>query len=335
MTQNSDIFSHFKSNVITYQNDDQWKKIRMTGIGGSDIAGICGQSRWNSPLNVYLSKIDERYDTLKDLPQDKINEMKENMWWGTHLEPTISKAFEQKHDLRTISAGCIFQSKEYPWALATIDRYIIHDSVLEIKTISYDVKKSNAPQEDGILNSYILQLQWYLFVCGFQYGWLAILDTSQGKHRLITKRIERDDEIINYLITIAKRFWNENVCKKIPPTPKDCNYSDEILEYFYPKATNKEAMNLNEESENLLKDYVKGQELEKEGKKLQEESGNRIKSILGEHELGITPVGHKIFWKNFSTKRLQQALIKSNYPEIYENCSQTTESRRFTISLQK
>lgn len=37
----------------------EWLQYRRMGIGGSDIAAICGLSKWRSSMHVYLEKLGE------------------------------------------------------------------------------------------------------------------------------------------------------------------------------------------------------------------------------------------------------------------------------------
>jgi predicted phage-related endonuclease len=65
----------FKADVLIATDNltrDEWLDYRRKGIGGSDIAAICGLSKWEKAIHVYLEKIGEAPET----------EMSEAAEWG-------------------------------------------------------------------------------------------------------------------------------------------------------------------------------------------------------------------------------------------------------------
>jgi predicted phage-related endonuclease len=65
----------------------EWLQYRRLGIGGSDLAAICGISKWRTPVHVYLEKLGEA-------PEDQMSEAAE---WGTRLEPLIADKLATNH----------------------------------------------------------------------------------------------------------------------------------------------------------------------------------------------------------------------------------------------
>ena len=93
-----------------------WLQFRRRGIGGSDIAAICGISKWRTPTHVYLEKLGEAPEQVK-------NEAAE---WGTRLEPLIAEKFSQENpDWAIIEKKVIYCHPEHESALANLDRIII------------------------------------------------------------------------------------------------------------------------------------------------------------------------------------------------------------------
>ena len=69
---------------------EEWKRERMKGIGGSDVAAVLGISRWKSALRVYLEKIDEA-------PEEEENEAMEI---GRKIEDFIAGLFKERGNVR-------------------------------------------------------------------------------------------------------------------------------------------------------------------------------------------------------------------------------------------
>lgn len=66
---------------------DQWLIYRRNGIGSSDLTAICGISKWETPIHVYIEK-------LAEAPQEQMGEAAE---WGTRLESLIADKFASMH----------------------------------------------------------------------------------------------------------------------------------------------------------------------------------------------------------------------------------------------
>ena len=75
--------------------------------------------------------------------------------------------------------------------------------------------------------------------------------------------------------------------------------------------------------------YVK--ERKAELKELEERARPAIEAALGDDTEG-TLDGHTVVtWKFYKRNALDQKLLKSAYPEIYETCRNMTEVRRFEL----
>ena len=43
--------------MIQFESREEWLKMRMKGIGGSDVSSIMGNNHWRSRKDIYHSKI--------------------------------------------------------------------------------------------------------------------------------------------------------------------------------------------------------------------------------------------------------------------------------------
>jgi predicted phage-related endonuclease len=172
-----------------------------------------------------------------------------------------------------------------------------------------------------------MQVQHYLAVSGYDCWYIAAL--IMGKEFIIRK-IERDEELIQYLITIEERFWNEHVVPRVMPEPDGSNKCSEVIASMYFKSDKQKSIELNGFSEDLnrrseLVDLIAKMEKEKDA------IDQRIKLEMQDAAYAISDK-YKISWLSSEASRLDTKKLKEDYPELYKKYCKTTSCRRFTVS---
>jgi putative phage-type endonuclease len=307
-----------KYSRLNYQNEAEWHAIRKQGIGGSDVAAICGVNPYKSPLQVYYEKVDP--GKITPFTGNRFTE------WGTILEPIVAEKFAQETGLVVRELKATLADKKYPFMRANIDRKIAgKNEGLEIKTTSaWNAGKIS----EGIPDVYAAQCHHYMMVTGWQRWHLAVLI---GGNDFKTFVIERDEEVIQYLKDIEINFWENHVLKKEPPLPSAQDGS--LLQDLYPDDPTNEIELDNPDDQELIKRFLTIQEQEKDLKKEKDEIANRLKKTLGDFEAHTALVGNsKVTWKPFSSTRFDSTRFKSEFPKVWAKYSNTTRSRRFTVS---
>ena len=66
---------------MTVQARIDWLKGRQTGIGGSEIAAICGLNRYKTPMQIWEAKVNPVQDEETSQPA----------YWGNVLEEVVAK----------------------------------------------------------------------------------------------------------------------------------------------------------------------------------------------------------------------------------------------------
>ncbi|GEO26267.1 hypothetical protein AAC03nite_20520 [Alicyclobacillus acidoterrestris] len=296
---------------------EEWLENRRKGIGGSDIGAICGVNPWKSPMSVYLDKIGE-------LPPVEENDA---MHFGTLLEPIVAKEYALRTGYRVQQSNKMYQHPDYPWALANVDRIILNrkrgHGILEIKTASeYQAKEwadGNVPEQ------YQLQLQWYLWITGFKWGAFAAL---VGGNKFYSFEMERNDQIIEYMVDIAERFWH-GVQNRIPPEFDGSNDSSNVLKILYPSSLPTE-IDLTVPAADLVEQYetAVGEMKYWEAKKKAAE--NKLKALMGENERAR--IGDRVVsWKAQERRTVDAERLAEDHPEIYERYLKTSTYRTFRV----
>ena len=302
---------------VTKISHEEWLKYRKMGITGTDAGAIVGMNPYKSALQVFVDKTTDNIEVFDN----------EAMKQGRDLEEYVAQRFCETTGKKVRRANAIFSNDEHPWMLADFDRLVVGERAgLECKTVSaYSADKW---KNGAIPLHYQLQIQHYLAVSGYDAWYIAAL--IFGKEFIVHK-IERDEELIQSLITIEKRFWEQNVLVGIMPDPDGSKTADEVLGKYFPQ---KEGISV------LLPDYMETQlnrrkelvelieKLEIEKKTIEQS----VKKYLGDSN--ATEAENESFfvrWKNVETDRVDVDKLKKEAPDVYERIKKTTYSKRLTI----
>src|SRR5665647_2757528 len=107
-----------QSNILVSTQEmphEQWLKYRKQGIGGSDVASVCGLSKWKSPMGLWLEKTGQ----VEPEPAG------EAAYWGTVMEPIIRNEFAARTGFKVKEVKAILQHKRFHWMLANLDGVLI------------------------------------------------------------------------------------------------------------------------------------------------------------------------------------------------------------------
>lgn len=297
---------------------EEWLQYRRRGIGGSYIAAICGISKWRTPIHVYLEKLGESPDQVKN----------EAVEWGTRLELLISDKFAQEHpEWAIIEKKVIFCHPENEWALANLDRMIICPKrgrgILEIKTASEYLK--HEWDNGNIPDYYYVQLQWYLYIMNLDFGYFA---TLIGGNKYREYEVDRDEDLIAQIARLAQEFWVLFVLARQCPPVDGSVACTKLLSPLYPEA--KIATILSLTNINDIELYLDKKQQLKILETTLYAMKNQFKSSLGIHEIGVAGP-YKLKWENRTRNGFDSSKLKENYPEIYEDCLKQTHFRQFSI----
>ncbi len=305
----------------TGQTLDDWQKFRsnMKGLGGSDCAIIMGLSPFKTPFSLWLEK------TGQVKPKNLDNEYIE---WGNLLEPIIRDKFRRETGFEVRECHYVLQHDDHEFMVANVDGLVIDNSndelgILEIKTTSERHKKD---WEVGPPDYYMLQIQHYLGVTGYNYAYVAVL--IGGNHFKYFK-IDRDDYVIDQIITAEMNFWK---LVESGLAPEITEHDSDALAEAYPEDDG-ETVLLPPELEELADRYWDIQKQIKSLESQMEWIKNEIKfhakdarNLRGLRLKVSLPTVTKIL---FDQKRFAQEM-----PEIYERYKTKTSSyRNFQVKM--
>lgn len=294
----------------------EWLRERQKGIGGSDVGAILGLNKYKTAFEVYLEKTE---------PILNIGEQSESAYWGDQFEEVVAKEFEKRTGKKVRRDRRHFQNKKYPFMIANIDRRVVgENSILECKTANQYLAKEW--EEEEVPASYLVQVQHYLAVTGATKGYIAVLI---GGQKFIWKEVERDDELIEYIIEAEKEFW-KMVQEKTPPSLDGSSAAEKWVNEKYKKVNEGEVIKLDSSWKDLLKKREELKEYKDSVDKEIKEIDNQLKQNIKHAEYANAP-GYSISYKSVSQKRLDGPKIKALLEDEYENYLKETISRRLVI----
>lgn len=182
---------------LAYATDAEWRTARRSGLGGSDIAAILGLNPYETRESVARSKLAE-INRVATAP----------MIEGVQLEPLVVSEFAktpQAAQFERIERNKrMFRRNDAPYCIATPDAFLIvgdekEYGILECKTTVHR-------WTDQKLLMATLQTNWYCYVTGAAFGYVAALERREKLH---VEAVLRDESLILEMAEKAAKFWDE------------------------------------------------------------------------------------------------------------------------------
>ena len=305
----------FEKIPISNITNEEWLRLRKTGIGGSDAGAVCGVNPYSSAIKVFRDKTTDNYSKTNN----------EAIRIGHDLEQYVASRFSEVTGLKVRRSNYMYRSIEHPFMIADIDRLVVGENAgLECKTVSaYNADK----WADGKTPlHYIMQCYHYMVVTGKKTWYIAAV--ILGKE-FVYRKLEWDDKIISELINSEEYFWNNYILTRIMPPPDGSGACDEIIAEYFKKAKKSSSIELVgfddklNRRENILRQISV---LQEEQKKIEQE----IKLYMCDNEYAYSN-DFNISWCNVDSVRLDTKRIKAEEPAVYSKYAKASHCRRFEI----
>lgn len=206
--------------------DSAQLNIRRQGIGGSDVAPICGLSRWRTAMDVYMDKT----GMVTSTPEEK------HQREGKELEDGIARLLEVEAGITLVKPDYpgIFRRKDEPWRMGSPDRLVKGaNEGAEIKKVNVSAMSAWGTGEEDVSSDCFLQSAWYMSILNCDRWWVGAL--IAGSMRVYCLR--RNHVFEAMMIDTVRTFWQDHILPQIPP-PLEANESSEAyLARFYQQRT--------------------------------------------------------------------------------------------------
>lgn len=304
-----------------------WLAERRTGIGGSDAAAILGLSPWVSAFQVWMDKTDS-FDPPPPTPA---------MEWGLRLEPAVREAFEDATGLTVASpidgltwtqyraAPHVLRHPELPWMLVSLDGQILQDGgVYEAKTASPWDDGWDGVEANVVPDHVVIQAQHSMAVRGASVCHGAVLIGGKDFH---TFRVARDEQFIADLIVAEGRWWETHVLGNTPPPIDGSTSTTEAIKTLFPESVADSEIDLPPAAHDLIVEWTAAKARKKTAELDEDGAANKLRVLLGDNETGRVDGIRAVTWKSHAQRRVNLDLLRGDYPDVAEACTETTTVR--------
>lgn len=321
---------------------DEWLHGRTTGIGGSEVAALLGASPYATSFDVFRNKVDQtgaphhlgaapisgpkvRAELLTDNPV---------LEWGHRLEQAVAVKTADELGMVARSGGGLYQHLDHPVAIVTPDRVATKrrswepQALIECKTAGDPWEADQAPVQ------YQVQAQWQMGITGVTPCWLGCLVLNHDRDYHLV-RVDFDQQWFDEMVEIAERFWTDHVLTGEPPMHDLAHpRTTELLKELHP-AVKAPAIVLPEGAAEWIDAYVKARDVAHTAERHLEECKNWLRVQLGDAGAGYIGEERVVSYPEVRTTRISARLVRSLYPEVAEECSETSTYRRLSVRRPK
>lgn len=266
-----------------FTSREEWLAARKYGVGGSEIAAICGLNPpgWATAFDVWADKlglVPPRPPSLR-------------MRLGSFLEPFILDEYAALtgRAVKRCELSIHFDT-DFPFAFASPDAFEVESGDgVEAKSVGRADDDWGEDETDRIPPHYLAQVTWQMGVCRRDCWHVAAL--FPNLLRVYTVRFDR--VFFATMYARAERFWRDHVAKQEPP-PMRGTTVDDYLKGRFPidKVPLRQASEIEvQKAEALL--TIKERITEFEG--LAETYTNELKQDIGE-AAGIEWERGRVLW---------------------------------------
>lgn len=290
----------------TEHGSHEWLEARLQGIGASEVSGLLGLVDWDSEWTIWLRKTRRR-------PADSGIDT-EAMFWGRELEPVIRRVACERLGLDVELAGTL-QSIERPHMLYSPDGLLSDGGLLETKNTAWFM----AAKWDGQIPDHAeLQVHHGMYVTGATHAYAAGLI---GGNRLEIARIERNERLIELIVSACDRFWHEHVVADVEPPISGTSADREAVDRLYPSGEG-DIYVTRDQIEGWHRELGEARKAEATAKRRQMAADNQIRRLI--HGGNRLLVGDDE-WVRLKGGRLRLSDLAEQHPDLFdEYCTRRT-----------
>ena len=301
-------------------DQDQWKELRRTGIGGSDVASVLGYSKYRGPLTLWMDK------TGRAKPKDEdIAEENEAIAVGNWLEPFMREkvadymAETMGLTVEVLYPGATYRSIDNPFMIYNPDGFLIVDGklcLLEIKTGSSYVASQWGPDE--LPDAYYCQVQHGMEVLGLDTCYVFALIGN----RRILRKVDYNEMFTEHMVNLERDFWETVKANDVLQAPLATeNDSTAVMELSTPL---KDVTADLTDHIFMIEEYTKIQDQIKDLEHAKDELKNRIIQAMGSCKTGVTG-DYKVSLSIQGRDKYDMKQIKEAVPELVQQWTTRSE----------
>lgn len=302
-----------------------WLRERKKSLGASEIAALVGLNERLTPLKIWLDKTSTKIERDED--------MAEAAQWGLNLEHTVAQVFVKRNPNlgKLWPTPGLLRHEDTDYVHSTLDKLIVKRGSgpliatggIEVKTTGQFPFKKN--WIDGVPpTKTIIQDQIQMSCTGLQRIHNPVLVGGQYMPDPAAY-VDRDDEIIKSLLTVATDWWERYIINRNRPEPTIGDHG--ILADIYGenrgdirKATRAEL--------DLYSQVMDAKRRMTEAEADKDEATFKLKVFMKESTELEDVMGNTLAtWRRSKPKRkINMDKMKLDHPDLIEEYSYTSES---------
>jgi len=321
----------------------KWLAERKKGVGASDIHQVLNLEPYGCARRLFYEKV--------GFPPDYESEDKLIFRRGKQMEPIILDMLKEEHadlDIKTAAEskqGAVGHHRASPDGYA-YERRTGSGMVIESKTAGERAWRKMIAE--GLPDSYIVQLQWSMHVCGVQRGLFAVLWADAWKFRSWIQ--ERNQPMIDELVEAVDAFWArvkrakehntiEQAPERLEPSDSRCQrciwrtscQGRALLEAAGDKGEMRNDVvmltgALARQMESAVERFLSLRELANEATEMLEAAKAEIKAAMGDRT-AVEVNGARVYNRVVVSKRVDVTALKQKYKDVYEAVAKDSVSQ--------
>lgn len=318
--------SNEKGDAMTGNVEPSVREQRQKFLGGSDIAAVIGMSRWKTPYQLWLDKT----TPPSDKPEANRNvKARGKVWEAVVAEMLVDELQSHGHKVEVLNRNARYQDKEVPYFACEVDFELRMDDDpepwnVELKTVHPLAAGAWGESfTDQYPVDYAAQCAWGLGVTGRRRGILAPLF---GADEIRVYAYEADDDVIPWLRTKGREFWEQYVVPKVPPPATTV----EDLNSLYAKQGESGLLADSEMTELILQLRQCSREIDAANAKW-DLLEFRIKSMMKDASHLFVGEKEALTWREQKTSVLDQKALREQHPTLVKEFTRTGSTRVFKL----
>lgn len=242
-------------------------------FGASDVAAVCGVSKYQSAHGVW-ARISGRETWNKTQTPAQA--------WGHNIESAILQHYRQNY----LSPTTPFEYVGKTYRMPGLERWVATpDATRETSPLIVDAKNYDS-------ETHLLQAMWQIFIYNEQakdenrqkadHAIFHIVDFGRPPEPTVYRW---DDELFELILKRVSHFWEYNILQDIEPEPDAHENTKEILAKLYKinpaAAEKKEKKPTTPEIDNLMRLLIKARNAKKKAETVEAELKNKICQFIG------------------------------------------------------
>ncbi len=328
-------------------DQQKWLAERKRGVGASDVHQVLNLEPYGCARRLFYEKVSFPPDYE---PEDKLIFRR-----GKQMEPIILDMLREEHTDLDIKASADSRQGDVGYHRASPDGFAYERStgsgmVIESKTAGERAWRKMVAE--GLPDSYIVQLQWSMHVCGVQRGLFAVLWADAWRFR--SWIVERNQPNIDKLVEAVDVFWArvkrakehdtaEQAPERLEPSDSRCQrciyrtscQGRALIEASEGKGetrsdivflTGKEARAV----ESAVERFLSLRELANEATEMLESAKAEIKQAMGDRT-AVEVNGARVYNRPVVSKRVDTTMLKQKYADVYKAVAKDSVSQPLKV----